>query len=386
MSLTYYFLAGKPNTVELKIIRGEEEFNRIQPEWDEFVTKLAPAPLPLTHGWLLAWWKAFAVDMEMEFRCAYQNGELVGIAPLVRTRERYRGVPITLLKLAANGHTPYSSIIVDSSLTPSETESVYSALTSINSSEVGLFFKIDQTSELKRFLTDRSKPGHERVLEKPSLRTPIVDIEGSWAEFYQSKSRSLKKSLNHKLNRFRGEGDFVINHERITGADQPIIDELIEISANSWKSSIGNDLRSNQRSRHFLLNLVGSFGKSGDLSAWIVRHKATPVAFELHLTFDDVVYPIRADYDERFKAYSPGSVLEYSALKSLFENGLYRQYYTCADDYWYLSKWTSDYRNFCSVELFGDSPKLRALYFVEHRVIPVIKRVIRSTKTRLRPA
>ncbi|MBW0146424.1 GNAT family N-acetyltransferase [Marinobacter arenosus] len=372
--------------MELKIIRGEEEFSRIQPEWDAFVAKLAPAPLPLTHGWLLAWWKAFAVDMEMEFRCAYSNGELVGIAPLVRTRERYRGIPITLLKLAANGHSPYSSIIVDASLTPSDSEAVYSALTRIGSRELGLFFKIDQASELRRFLTDRTKPGHERVLEKPSLKTPVVDIEGSWEEFYQSKSRSLKKSLNHKLNRFRSEGDFTIDHEKITGADQPIIDELIEISANSWKSSIGNDLRSNQRSRHFLLNLVGSFGKSGDLSAWIVRHKTTPVAFELHLTLDDVVYPIRADYDERFKAYSPGSVLEYAALKNLFENGLYRQYYTCADDYWYLSKWTSDYRNFCSVELFGDSLKLRTLYFVECRVIPVIKRAIRSTKTRLRTA
>ncbi|MBW7470046.1 GNAT family N-acetyltransferase [Marinobacter sp. M216] len=386
MALTSYILAGKPNTVELKRIRGEEEFNRIQPEWDEFVAKLAPTPLPLTHGWLLAWWKAFAVDMEMEFRCVYRNEALVGIAPLIRTRERYRGVPITLLKLAANGHSPYSSVIVDSALTPSETEEVYSALTQISSKEVGLFFKIDQTSELKRFLTDRSKPGHERVLEKPSLRTPVIDIDGSWKEFYQSRSRSLKKSLNHKLNRFRNDGDFTIDHEMITGADQPIIDELIAISANSWKASIGNDLRSNQRSRHFLLNLVGTFGKSGDLSAWIVRHKTTPVAFEVHLTFDNVVYPIRADYDERFKAYSPGSVLEYSALKDLFEQGLYRQYYTCADDYWYLSKWTSDYRSFCSVELFGDSLKLRAIYFVERRVIPVIKRLIRSTKTRPRTA
>ncbi|MBW4933388.1 GNAT family N-acetyltransferase [Marinobacter sp. F4206] len=334
----------------------------------------------------MAWWKAFAVDMKMEFRCAYKDGVLVGIAPLVRTRERYRGVPITLVKLAANGHSPYSSIVVDSSLTTSEAEQVYAALTQITSREVGLFFKIDQASELKRFLTDRSKPGHERVLEKPSLRTPVVDIEGSWSEFYQSRSRSLKKSLNHKLNRFRKNGDFTIDHEKITGADQPIIDELIAISANSWKSSIGNDLRSNQRSRHFLLNLVGSFGKSGGLSAWIVRHKDTPVAFELHLTFDNVVYPIRADYDDRFKAYSPGSVLEYSALKSLFEMGQHRQYYTCADDYWYLSKWTTDYRNFCSVELFGDSFKLRTLYFVEYRLIPVIKRVIRSTKTRFRTA
>ena len=379
-------IQGKPEAVELKTIRGEAGFCRVQAEWDALIAKCCPTPLPLTHAWLLAWWKAFAVDMEMEFRCAYQGNALVGVAPFVRTRERYRGVPITLLKLAANGHSPYSSVIVDPSLPSRETEKVLSALTQVTSSEVGLFFKIEEDSDLKRFLMDRSKPGHERVLEKPSLRTPCVAIDRSWEDYYRSRPRSLKKSLNHKLNRFRKNGEFTIDTELVTSADQPIIDELIAISANSWKSSIGNDLQSNKRSRHFLLNLVGTFGKARALNAWIVRHKGAPVAFELHLIHDQVVYPIRADFDQHFKSYSPGSVLEYTALKSLFDKGLCRQYYTCADDYWYLRNWTDEYRTFCSVELFGDSPKLRLLYFCENNLVPVVKRVIQTTKTRLWPA
>lgn len=366
--------------MELKIIRREEEFNRIQPEWDELVATQATTPLPMTHNWLQSWWNAFSAGMQMEFRCAYYGSALVGIAPLVRSRERYRGVPVTFLKLAANGHSPYSGIIVDPSLAPEHTTEVLLALTHVASNEIGLFFKVDRESELKRFLVDRAQSGHERVLVKPSLRTPIVDIDRSWEEFYQSRPRSLKKSLNHKLNRFRNSGEFTIDSEKVTEVTQPIIDELVSISANSWKSSIGNDLRSNQRSRRFLLNLVETFGRSGALRAWIVRNKDTPVAFELHLTCDDVVYPIRADYDDQFKSYSPGSVLEYSALKYLFESGLYRQYYTCADDYWYLSKWTTDYRNLCSIELFGDSYKLRALYFVENRIIPLIKKLIKKQK------
>lgn len=372
--------------MELKVVRGEEEFHHVKSQWDALVTSLTPTPLPLTHAWLMAWWKAFAANMQMEFRCVFDGEKLVGIAPLVRSRESYRGIPVTLLKLAANGHSPFSSIVVDASLTPSRREEALALMTAVAPREIALFFKIGQDSDLKRFLLDESKRGQQRVGEKPSLRTPVVEINQAWDDFYRARPRSLKKSLNNKLNRFRKDEGFSIEREAITQADQPIIDELVAISANSWKANIGNDLKSNTRSRSFLLNLIESFGQSGALSAWIVRHRGTPVAFELHVVCDEVVYPIRADYDEAFKSFSPGSVLEYSALKSLFEQGQCRQYYTCADDYWYLSNWTHNYRNLCSIELFGDSLKLRLLYFAEYRLIPLIKRFLHVKRASRRPA
>lgn len=372
--------------MELRVISTEEAFNRIKPQWDELIETLDPVPLPLTHAWLLAWWRAFSVNMQLEFRCAYQDGALVGVAPLVRTRERYRGVPVTLLKLAANGHTPYSSVIVDSRLNGQEREKVLADLTRVGDNEIGLFFKIHQDGELKRFLLDPSISGHDRVGEKPSLCTPIIRIDQSWEDFYSSRPRKLKKSLNHKLNRFKKNIDFSISEEAITATDQPVVQELVEISANSWKSSIGNDLKSHHRSRQFLFNLIEYFGRSGLLTAWIIRDKSTPVAFELHLTCDNIVYPIRADFNEAYKAFSPGSVLEYTALKHLFEKGQVRQYYTCADDYWYLSNWTSEYGAFCTVELFGNSLKLRLLYLLEYRLIPVVKRFVGKRGKKARPA
>jgi len=372
--------------VELRVIRTEEEFNRVKPQWDEFLATLDPVPLPLTHAWLLAWWRAFSENMQLEFRCVYHGDALVGIAPLFRIRERYRGIPVTLLKLAANGHTPYSSVIVDSGITGKERDAVLAALTDVSNDEIGLFFKIPQDGYLKRFLLDASIPGHERVGEKPSLHTPVIAIDQRWASFYSSRPRKLKKSLNHKLNRFEKNAGFSIREEVIQACDQSVVQELIDISAKSWKSSVGNDLKSNHRSRRFLFNLIEAFGPAGLLTVWIIRDGTTPVAFELHLRCDNIVYPIRADFDQAYKAYSPGSVLEYTALKHLFQKGGVKQYYTCADDYWYLSNWTSDYRGFCSVELFGSSYKLRWLYWFEYSVVPVLKQLLGKRWKRARPA
>lgn len=372
--------------MELSVITTEEAFSRIKPQWDELLATLNPVPLPLTHGWLLAWLGAFSVNMQLEFRCAYKDGALVGVAPLVRTRERYRGVPVTLLKLAANGHTPYSSVIVDPRLSNSDREKALAILTGVADTEIGLFFKIHRDGELKRFLLDRSIPGHERVGEKPSLYTPVIRVDRSWEDFYSSRPRRLKKSLNHKLNRFKKNPDFSISEETITAADQPIMEELVQISAKSWKSSVGNDLKSHHRSRQFLFNLVESFGPSGQLTAWIIRDSNRPVAFEIHVNYDNVVYPIRADFDEDYKSYSPGSVLEYTALKHLFQKAEVEQYYTCADDYWYLSNWTSDYQVFCTVELFGGSRKLFWLYWFEYSVVPLLKRFLGRHRKKTRSA
>lgn len=372
--------------MELRVIRTEEAFNQIRPQWDELLSTLDPIPLPLTHAWLQAWWRAFSINMQLEFRCVYIEGALVGVAPLFRVRERYRGVPVTLLKLAANGHTPYSSIVVDSAVIGRERDAVLGLLTKVGCDEIGLFFKIHQSGDLKRFLQDRSMPGHNRVGEKPSLYTPVIRIDQPWEAFYRSRPRKLKKSLNHKLNRFGKNAAFSIHEETISSPDQDTVRELVEISANSWKATVGNDLRSNERSRRFLHNLIESFGPTGLLSAWIIRDGERPVAFEVHLKYDDIVYPIRADFDESYKAYSPGSVLEYTALKRLFENGLVKEYYTCADDYWYLSNWTSEYQSYCTVELFGSSPKLHLLYLLEYQLIPVLKRFLgKRAKQRRRP-
>lgn len=366
--------------IAVRVIRSLEEFSQVAAQWDALLQSLEPVPLPLTSTWLCAWWKAFCQGegIEMEFRCVYRGNQLVGIAPLIRLRQRHRGVAITVLKLAANGHSPYSAIVVSRTLSSVDRHKAFRLLTEVAPEEIGLFFKVDEKSALTEFLLDSTSDFAKRVGKKPSIRTPVVNIDQPWDEFYKSRPRRLKKSLNHKMNRFNRQSGFSISMEALLDPGQSLVDDMVSVSAKSWKSSIGNDLKSNAKSRKFLQGLVQSLGPSGCVNVWVVRDGKRPVAFELHMVFDGVVYPIRADYDEEYSAFSPGSVLEYTALKALFESSAITQYYTCADDYWYLSNWTSDYKDFCTIEVFGDSVKMRALYLLEYRVIPKIKRFIRA--------
>ena len=372
--------------MELNIIRSVEEFRRLESQWNELLSVLDPAPLPLTHGWLRAWLGAFLQSHAVEFRWVCSNGVCVGIAPFIRESQLYRGTHVSVLTLAANGHSPFSDIIVDPRLTADERHRVYSLLTAMTDKELGVFFKIDRHGELFRFLAGPSMvvAGARKLGLKPGLKTPVIHIDRDWDAFWASRPRKLKKSLNNKLNRFHKHPSFHIDNEVITAWDQPVIQQLIDVSARSWKAGIGNDLESRAEARLFLKGLIEAFGSEGHVNAWVLSDAGRPVAFELHLVLDGIVYPIRADFDDCYRAHSPGSVLEYTILKNLFESGAATVYYTCADDYWYLSNWTSDYREHCTVESFGRGPRLRWLYFVEYSVIPRVKRLLRMEDRRQR--
>ena len=65
-------------------------------------------------------------------------------------------------------------------------------------------------------------------------------------------------------------------------------------------------------SRHFV--------EKGWVTLWLATVGGKPVAFEYHLTYRGVTAPIRADFDEAYRAISPGAYLEAEIYRSVFEH------------------------------------------------------------------
>jgi len=151
------------------------------------------------------------------------------------------------------------------------------------------------------------------------------------------------------------------------------LDEIVEISANSWKAKIGTDLRTNSQARQFLSEISGLFGPHGHVSIWIARDGTTPIAYEFHVQYGDKLYPLRADFDEEYGTVSPGSVVEYSALQDLFKSQSASEYYSCAGDYKYLSHWTDEYADHMNIDIFSNNWKARLAYAIEHKFVAALR-------------
>jgi len=359
--------------VSLKIIREFSELQNFHDQWNQLLSTRDSKLLPLTHEWIIAWWKNFGENHQLYIYCVYDGKRLVAVAPFMKGARSYRGIPITQLRLLANGHSPFCDIITDGSLGSEQISRIIGELINANTEDLMVFAKLPETSSIYLSLIAGSRMNGCLFGIKDSLVTPMLQINGPWDDYFRSRSRKFRKSINNKLNRYAKEADFSIEREIVSSREMPILDEIIQVSKRSWKARVKNDLGSNLAGRGFLLDLVDAFGATNAVHVWIMRKAGVPVAFEFHIIFEGVVYPLRADFDENYRKYSPGSVLEYTALKTLFEEQKVSHYYSCADDYWYLSNWTDHMRKHFDVEVFARGFKPFMLHVLEYRAIPLLR-------------
>lgn len=368
--------------MQVNLVTDLEQFHALRDTWNGLLYRQTPVLLPLTHEWLCAWWQVFGGNRQLHVMCAYEGDTLIAAAPFMVEHTRYRGIPVTVQKLMANGHTPFCNLIINPELSAEQTNEVFRRMTQVDTADMLLLGKVPDDSPIARFVADASSAGKLCHGIDRSLVTPVIRINGSWDEFIKARSRKFRKSLNNKLNKFNKEKGFTLRREKIESREHPCLQEMVDISTRSWKRQIRNDLGSNVAGREFLLWLADTLGPAGHVHLWIMHRDGVPVAFEYHLDFDGIVYPVRADYNEDYKVYSPGSILEYTALKSLFDEGKIQQYYSCADDYWYLNNWTDELKKHLNIEIFASSLKGRVLYNLEYRLIAGLRAVRNRLKNK----
>ena len=358
--------------MKVKIISDESQFKALRQDWDTLLNTYSPRPLSLTYCWISAWWSCFGGDRQLHVVCIYAADKLVAIAPLMKERIRYRGLPTTALKLMANGKSPYADVLLDQHMTAVMVSEAIELLVSHALKELLIFAKIPERSYVYRYLTT----GRHGLLVgvKTSMNTPILKIDQCWDSFYRQRSRKFRKSLNNKINKYAKENHSSIDHTIVDQGNYAILNEIAEVSKNSWKKIIDADFGSCSDETALFRRIIDDFGKDGAVHVWMMRVDGVAVAYEFHVIFDGISYPLRADYDERYKALSPGSILEYTILKSFFDEKSVSLYDSCADDYWYLRGWSDERRQQYDMEVFGDGLTARLLYLIEYGLIPMLRK------------
>ena len=100
---------------------------------------------------------------------------------------------------------------------------------------------------------------------------------------------------------------------------------------------------------------------------------ATPIAFEFHLTYNNVVYPI-GQIMMIIQRVVTRSVPEYNIIKTLFGEGVVKEYNTCGHTYNYLMNWSEDTRKPVNIEIFCKI--INPVFFgLEYKLIPLLRRL-----------
>ena len=366
---------GERAEVELKVITKPEGLQAIQEGWLELLTHPGNSGIHQSFDWFWAGYQAFHLDDQLYVLVLKgDNGSVIGVAPLVITYRKYRGVRVRRIGFARNEQSPANDFILSPGLEDNCLDLILDHLCLFLHWEFIDLQKLNADKPIGRYLQNSLGDGNYRFGIQPNIQSPYISIDKTWEDFWNSRSKKFKKAMRNKLNRAQKSQDLVIEKIPVTSGKTPELEDILSISSNSWKRQIGTDLATREDNWEFYKQISNLYGPKGFPFIWLLRIGRVGAAFEFHLEYNGVIYPIRADYDETYKDISPGSILEYEIIKRHFCEKRFAEYNSCGATYEYLLNWADELRSYHNVEIFARNPKMNLLFALEYKVLRWMRR------------
>lgn len=368
--------ADREKKVKLTTITNIEDLGAIETDWLKLLEHPGNKGIHQSCDWFKISCRAFHPNDELHVLLVYdEEGSLACIAPLVITWRTYRGIRVRTIGFARNEQSPANDFI----FTPGSEESclalILEYLTTFKRWEFIELQMVDvnnPTGELiHNFLGRKGLPWGVQL----NRQSPYIPIDKTWDDYWNSRSKRFRKAMRNKLNRAGRQDGLVIEKRAINNGSGEALAEMIEISRNSWKREAGTDLAAREDRVNFYKLICDEWGPKGLIHLWLLKVDSKAAAFEFHIEYEDIVYPVRADYDERCRDISPGSVLEYEIIKNIFLESRLKEYNSCGHTYEYLMNWTDLARDYRDIQVFKRSPKMMLLHAFEYRLLVMLRKM-----------
>ena len=325
----------------LRLVTSEAGFAALRADWNRLVERVG-GPVFLRHEWFGAAWAWQRTDAaSLWIACAYAGDRLVGVLPLMRPPTSHSGT--RLLQFLSVPDAQWCDVLIEPELGSTVARSLVSQLLLHSASwDVLRLDRLALRSQAARwFAPALAEQGLAARVDTVDCNL-FVDLKSSWPDYHASLSRSIKKTRNLAANRLARLGTASVQWvtAESVGAHEVgrYVDEVVAISARSWKHVTGNSL-DRPGPQAFIRALTETAFAQNWLSVWFLRIDNVAVAMEYQLHCDDHIHAMRADFDDHFKNISPGTYLNFKMLEALF-GGSHSRYYMGSGNNPYKSRWS----------------------------------------------
>lgn len=369
------------SALESLIIREENQFLSLADDWNRLASLTDPNSVFFRHEWSDASWQWLKTDgCELCVVCISRDGRLIGICPFVIRKIRRSSINLTEIAGLAIPDTQEFNILADSA----DLSDVLAGLIQVLRSgdvrwDIICLEKMPEDLHATELFENAIIEAGFETQRRKSADNPGIRLDGTWEEYYGRRSRRLKKGNNLVRNKLQRDGkeveiqcfDGVVDDS----GRHTLFNTLTELSASSWKASTGLTL-DNPGPAAFLSRLDEYASTKGWLLAWLMTIDGEPAAMELQLQFNGVISGLRADYDEKFGDYSPGTLLNWRIIEKLFDRGA--AYYALGPgSNPYKERWVEERRELADLGIYGKTLRARLIGVLDMRLRPLISRILK---------
>jgi CelD/BcsL family acetyltransferase involved in cellulose biosynthesis len=358
--------------LQVEVISDSSRFEAIGGEWDRLVERSGMESLFVSHAWVRTWWEAFGQGRQLYVITVRAAGELVGAAPMMRTRSGVYGLKVGSIESMYNPHTPRYDFIVAGDDTERVYEKIWQELVENSAGDMVVLAQVPENS--------RTIPILQRLAENDGWLTgqwtpqpsPYIRLDCTHAEF----SRRLKGSFQYNLRkRYEKLGKLGPVDVEVITEPKDVRDAMqdgLRIEAAAWKGEKGTAILSDPAVTEFYVGLAERQAALGRLRLTFLRVNGERISFNYLLQCQQTLYGVKIGYDPKYHSYSPGNMLLNLILQYGCENGMHEYDFLGVDDKWKLD-WTKDTRRHQWLFLFRKRLRPRLLHYVKFSVIPRVK-------------
>lgn len=335
-------------------IETRERFRALEEEWDRLADGQR-TPF-VRHAWLESWWEAFG-GAGLLICALWREGDLAALFPLRLVRGR--------MEALANVHSPLFRPFAQHE---SDLETVVRTVLARPGDLLVSGLPGDHIAF--ELLTT---PTAGRVnLVTPGQSSPIVDTAGTtdYSSRLRPKTRQELGRLRRKMMR-EHEADF-----SLLARPMDLERELqrgLEVEASGWKGARGTAVLSSPATARFYRLVTRSFHAQDRVRLSSISLDGRLVAFDLCLLDHGRLYGLKLGYDEEFRRFGPGLVLQHAEIERCCELGLEAFELLGAADEYKLRFSTSERRHYI-VRSYSRRPASLARYGYRRAVRPLLKR------------
>jgi len=297
---------------------------------------------------------------------AHEVGRLVGIAPLMLLTEKIgniRPFAVRQIRFIENSEAPHTDFIIKDTRIDA-LQVIFNYLESIKRKwDIIILNNIPKESLLFSEDLNLHKSALRLKVQK-IINYPILKPQNEWETYFSSRSKRVRGAVRHSRNKIKKAGTIGIENITSVSNGNSILQKIWEIGQNSWKNTLNAGIASSEKRQKFFSDLTNIAEKNGWLNLWLLSKDQIPVAFEYHLKYKNKIYGLCSEFNQNYRNYSPGFVLDAHIVEKMFNNGV-QEYDMGPTEDFYKMRWTDTVRKHKILYIFNSTFLSKLLYLFE---------------------
>jgi CelD/BcsL family acetyltransferase involved in cellulose biosynthesis len=338
--------------IQAEILRPPLALDDLRAAWDALYARSGREP-SLSFAWSRAILRNHLAGRDDWFIVVLRRaGRIAGLVPMLTSRERLLGRPVTILQPIQEKYNTHSDLLFEDD----GAELVGAWLDAIRSRQVAWdLLRMSRLLEHGAFAAslagelERRRARCRWRLERPSFHLPLP---ATYDGYLAQRSGKLRNYLKRAEKKLAAEGAVTFTRVR---PDAPIADayaDLLAVERDSWKHGHGTAISTVAHQEGFYRELAETAQPSGMLHLTFLRLDGVAIAYNLGLVSAAGYAYLKTSYRHAYRAYGAASIGRARLIEQLVAEGAPALDFP-GEPYEWEQQWTDDVRWHRSLLLFN---------------------------------